>query len=62
MQTAPRLAGVSNVVKPKPACRHCGATLEHGWSRCPRCGRRSLLSLIMPRGPEDLSASGASST
>ena len=51
MQTAHKLGRVSNVIKPKPACRHCGATLEHGWSRCARCGRRSLLSLILPRGP-----------
>ncbi|HEY7267476.1 MAG TPA: hypothetical protein VH501_07250 [Solirubrobacterales bacterium] len=39
-----------NVVKPRPACRHCGATLQHALSRCPKCGRRSLLSLIMPKG------------
>jgi tRNA(Ile2) C34 agmatinyltransferase TiaS len=42
---------VKGIVKQKPACRHCGATLEHRWSRCPRCGRRSLLDLILPSGP-----------
>ncbi|MET0751304.1 MAG: hypothetical protein ABWZ43_09605 [Solirubrobacterales bacterium] len=35
------------VVKPKPECRHCGAVLEHSFSRCPRCGKRSLLNLFL---------------
>jgi RNA polymerase subunit RPABC4/transcription elongation factor Spt4 len=34
------------VVKAQAACRHCGATLPHGWSRCPRCGKRSLLNWL----------------
>jgi 2-C-methyl-D-erythritol 4-phosphate cytidylyltransferase len=28
---------------------HCGATLKHSFSRCPKCGRRSLLGLVLPR-------------
>jgi primosomal protein N' len=39
--------GVAQVVKPKPDCRHCGAVLEHPLSRCPRCGKRSLLNLVL---------------
>jgi ribosomal protein L40E len=46
---APRLVSVKGVVRQKPACRHCGATLEHTISKCPKCGRRSLLSLLLPR-------------
>ena len=37
------------VVAQKPACRHCGATLKHSLQRCPRCGRRSFLGLVLPR-------------
>jgi RNA polymerase subunit RPABC4/transcription elongation factor Spt4 len=37
------------VVAQKPACRRCGATLERSLSRCPRCGRRSLFGLLLPR-------------
>jgi RNA polymerase subunit RPABC4/transcription elongation factor Spt4 len=37
------------VVAQKPACRHCGATLQRATSRCPRCGKRSLLNLFFPR-------------
>ena len=33
--------GVPGVVKPKPACRNCGATLRYKISRCPRCDKRS---------------------
>jgi len=39
---------MSGVVPQKPHCRHCGATLEHSLSKCPRCGRRSLLNLFLP--------------
>jgi RNA polymerase subunit RPABC4/transcription elongation factor Spt4 len=42
---------MKSVVKQRPACRHCGATLEHSISKCPKCGRRSLLSLVLPKGP-----------
>jgi len=42
---------MKSVVKQLPTCRHCGGTLKHSFSRCPKCGRRSLLSLILPRGP-----------
>ena len=35
------------VVKPKPECRHCGAVLVHSFSRCPRCGKRSLVNLFL---------------
>jgi ribosomal protein L40E len=45
----PRLDSMKGVVPQKPACRHCGATLEHSISKCPKCGRRSLLSLLLPR-------------
>jgi ribosomal protein L40E len=40
---------VKAVVAQKPACRHCGATLEHSISKCSKCGRRSLLNLLLPR-------------
>ncbi|HEX2360407.1 MAG TPA: hypothetical protein VHH72_11395 [Solirubrobacterales bacterium] len=40
---------MSSVVAQKPSCRHCGATLKRATSRCPRCGRRSLLGLFLPR-------------
>jgi tRNA(Ile2) C34 agmatinyltransferase TiaS len=40
---------VKGVVAQKPACRHCGATLKHSFSRCPKCGRRSLLAMFLPR-------------
>jgi hypothetical protein len=40
---------MTGVVKQKPACRHCGATLKRQFSRCPRCGRRSLLEMFIPR-------------
>jgi predicted RNA-binding Zn-ribbon protein involved in translation (DUF1610 family) len=38
------------VVKPKPACRSCGATLRHSLSRCPRCGKRSWSNLFRGLG------------
>jgi RNA polymerase subunit RPABC4/transcription elongation factor Spt4 len=38
------------VVKQKPACRNCGATLEHSLSRCPRCGKRSWINLLRGLG------------
>jgi primosomal protein N' len=34
-----------SVVKPKPYCRHCGATVKP-LQRCPKCGKRSLASLL----------------
>jgi primosomal protein N' len=34
------------VVKAKPSCQHCGATLRHSWSRCERCGKRSWVWLL----------------
>lgn len=34
------------VVKPRPACRHCGATLPRTLSRCPRCGKRTWSALL----------------
>jgi RNA polymerase subunit RPABC4/transcription elongation factor Spt4 len=37
------------VVAQKPACRHCGATMKRSTDRCPKCGRRSLLGLLLPR-------------
>jgi len=40
---------MTGVVKQLPACRNCGATLKHSFSRCPKCGRRSLLGLVLPR-------------
>jgi RNA polymerase subunit RPABC4/transcription elongation factor Spt4 len=40
---------MKGVVKQLPACRNCGATLKHSFSRCPKCGRRSLLGLVLPR-------------
>jgi hypothetical protein len=46
----PSLSRMKGVVAHRPACRHCGATLEHSLSKCPKCGRRSLLSLLLPRG------------
>ena len=38
---------MAGIVKPKPECRHCGAVLEHTLSRCPRCGKRSWLNLLL---------------
>jgi predicted amidophosphoribosyltransferase len=35
-----------SVVKPKPACSNCGATLPHALSRCERCGKRSWINLL----------------
>ncbi len=43
-----RTEAVKGVVAQRPACRHCGATLERFWSRCQKCGRRSLLGIFMP--------------
>ena len=40
------------VVKAKPACSHCGASLERSWSRCPRCGKRSWAWLFRGLGPK----------
>ncbi|MGH2987382.1 MAG: hypothetical protein ACRDLO_11945 [Solirubrobacterales bacterium] len=37
---------MAHVVQPKPECRHCGATLPHSWSSCPRCGKRSWGFLV----------------
>ncbi len=34
------------VVAAKPACRTCGATLPHWWSRCERCGKRTWTWLL----------------
>ncbi len=37
---------MTSVIKPKPACRNCGATLPHSLSRCSRCGKRSWSNLF----------------
>ena len=36
-----------SIVKHKPECRHCGAILDHTLQRCPKCGKRSWLNLIL---------------
>jgi predicted amidophosphoribosyltransferase len=41
---------VPAIVKPKPACANCGATLRYSLSRCPRCGKRSWRNLFRGMG------------
>jgi ribosomal protein L40E len=38
------------IVKTKPSCRSCGATLPHSLSKCPRCGKRSWSNLFAGLG------------